>query len=360
MHTWTPLLLTAALAMPVAADTLKVPAQFASPAAALVAAQPGDRILVEGGSWGELVLLGLQPLPSGLEIVGKGKPTFTTIIVDGMTDLTLRGLKLAGGDGIDVQGATGLLIERCRVEDALWGLTVESSSSVTLRRNLILGGEIGIYLLGVDGSTLFGNKVRGATEWGILVAGDGNAIDKNRVELSGPVGVPADEMGSGNAFTRNEVIRSLGNGIELGGFGNVAAANTIKRSAAHGILVTGTGGHGASTNKIQKAGDDGIKVRDPDPAEITFDAINNSLVGNRIVGSAKDGIDCENPQNTIEGNRVRGAGDNGFEFGPQGSDNSVTANRARGSGLFDLFDDAGGNTYLDNVFRRVDPDGAQP
>jgi hypothetical protein len=262
--------------------------------------------------------------------------------------------------GIDVKGfTTGLRVEKCRLDGPETGIRVQAGSDATLWRNLVLGGEVGIAVEG-DGCTLFGNKVRGATGWGIQVTGDGNAVDKNRLELSGPLGVPAEEAGSSNTFTRNEVLRSLAAGIELGGFGNAAVQNLVKLSTGHGILVTGSGGHSAGKNKIRRAGDDGIKLRDPDPDEVTFDARNNSLTDNHIAKPAADGIDCENPENTIEGNRIKGAGDNGLEFGQEGSDNVVSDNRAKGSGLYDLFDDAGGNDYSDNVFKTVDPEGAQP
>ena len=45
----------------------------------------------------------------------------------------------------------------------------------------------------------------------------------------------------------------------------------------------------ATTN----AGDDGIKIRDPDPDETTHDAINNSITENRINRTGGDGIDSK-------------------------------------------------------------------
>jgi parallel beta-helix repeat protein len=351
-----------------AAATLRVPsATYPDPATALLSAVTGDKVVVTGGSWGDLILTG-GVIANGVTLEGKRGATFSTVVIDQIEDFVLRGFRITGNGGlpaVEVRGnALGVDVVRCLIEGGEIGISLAILGYA--ERNRIVGADTGIEMLGF-GNSAFGNEIIGTPDWAIRVTGNNNDATRNRVESSGPIGVPEDATGDLDRFEGNEIVDALEDGIVLGGAMNHAFKNRVS-APGKGIYVTGEGGHSVIENRVTgadegiqlKFGDgnriEGNRVRDSVDDGIDVETSGNQVIGNKISEAGGSGIELEEDAygppvgNLFEANRVAGAtGDSGFRIEEGG--NTFQDNRATGNAPYDLHDSSGGgNSYSGNRF----------
>jgi nitrous oxidase accessory protein len=143
-----PALPRAAAADPVNHDTLVVSPDgpYTTIEAALAGARDGDTVEVRGGTYsGPLVLEKRVTLVGrdGATLDGQGEGTVLTVTAPGAV---VRGLVIRGsGSNLDrenggvVLSAPGLILEDCRIEDVLFGVTVAQAPNSIVRGNVISG-----------------------------------------------------------------------------------------------------------------------------------------------------------------------------------------------------------------------------
>jgi hypothetical protein len=278
------------------AEDLRVPADFPNLQDALVAAAPGDRILLERGTHrGPFVATA-----DDIEIVGSPRARIVrrqgrlgsglatlTILGDRVrvrgvrfsgADLHLLGedgsaeectfggrLSLAGPVPLRLEGrggiAAGNLVDRtCRafIGIVAWG---EGSAIVD---NVVDGARVRWEAVAVngDGTTVAGNDLRGGGDGpslsvladgavvednlleggGLRLRGDGNGIAGNLVEGSPLGSASLDVAGDGNLLRENACLDGADTGVLLAGRDNVLSGNEVR---GNGTVVDGVGyGHG--------------------------------------------------------------------------------------------------------------------
>lgn len=115
---------------------------------ALAAARPGDTVRVAAGVYRERPVISRAVVllaDSGAVIDGGGDGTVLTITAPA----TVRGFVIRGSGanqsredaGILATGATGLVVERNRLEDVLFGVYVKQSDRPIIRNNVIVGKQ---------------------------------------------------------------------------------------------------------------------------------------------------------------------------------------------------------------------------
>ncbi len=134
--------------------------RFRTIASAVAAAQPGDRVLVQAGVYGESSILIDKPIA----LIGMDKP-----VIDGR----LQGEILTiTSSNVVVKGFVLKNVEVSYMKDHA-AIRVVESSRVVLEDNTILNAFFGIYLQKSDNCTIRNNQVQGE---GITETASGNAI----------------------------------------------------------------------------------------------------------------------------------------------------------------------------------------
>jgi hypothetical protein len=352
--------LTLVLSLPVAAaaDTLRVPADFATIQAAVDAAVAGDVVLVAKGTYTEAVLVdGKQ----GITLKGAGKPAIdvqgaaTPLTVQNSQQIVVDGLVLENAleHLVVIAGSSEVTILRCTLQntpDEGDGINAENSANLVIEKNLFrdVGGD------GVDfdddtdevtDSRIAKNRFERLGDGAVDLDGSGHLVEKNRVSRA-DVGVQVDEGGTDSTVSKNTIEDTDDSGIDADGANNVFEKNKLRRLGDEGIHINGDGNR-VEKNKVDFADDEAIDVEGSD----------NQFLSNKGKNSGGNGVEVGEPEspgtttgNLFEANKITGSAENGFLVRDTG--NTFRANKASKSGGFDLLDETtpGGNTYEDNQF----------
>jgi hypothetical protein len=304
----------AALAAVAEAADVRVPQDVRDLKDALIAAQPGDRVVVTGGrhrngriATADVTLVGR----AGAQFLGDWEISAPGVTIEGCTfrdfaivatadRMTVRGNRMSQpryATGIRADGTTGLVVERNRMLNV--AVFVMPSTNAAVRGNRMAGGDVELF-------------------------GDGSVVEDN-VCVRGSVLALAD--GTGGALRRNRG-QSMGasavNGVVVED--NVVALDQLEVSG-DGALVEGN--RLAGVNGVNVVGDD-VVVRD-----------NRGTVGS-------DGFRVKGDRARVTGNvivRIRTARDDlGPTLGLTGSGLTVLANdvtyAARSGGMQAAADDS--------------------
>lgn len=389
------LLALALLSAPAAADTLKVPAQFATIAAAEAAAADGDTIVVAKGTYAENVIVDVPNLTlvgKGAVIDGEYADPCLEVVADGVT---VRGFTLVNGtDGIFASGA-GITIENCRVYSCSGsGINVEGAPA-TIRRNSVEGcvGTGITYLHSLPGAGLVERNVCSNNGGdGLAITGDDLVVSRNTCEgnegdgidvLVSPLslqglGLPVDqavlverntcrgneddgleatnETGSQVTLERNDCSGNCDFGIDADGTGFTISRNTCDDNRDEGLSLgvsaslvednraSGNEGSGIAVFAILPLGDGGV----PEVGSL------NTLQGNLCAGNAGDGIRLEGAAgNELLGNTCRDNLDDGIDLDdPDCTDTLVSGNTCTGNGHEGLDNGGSATTVTGNTCRK--------
>jgi nitrous oxidase accessory protein len=193
------LLATALTGVAAAAEVLTVgqsSARFQSVQAAINAAQPGDTILVQAGTYTEQIVLNKQ-----LTLEGAGQPVLRgtgtgSVVIVTADGCTIRGFIIEHSGGSLQDEDSGLLlksgdnlIEDNELRDILYGIYLYHARHNTIRRNVVSGrawlelGErgAGLHLWNSSGNLIEGNTITTARDGMYIQTSSGNTIHHNRV-----------------------------------------------------------------------------------------------------------------------------------------------------------------------------------
>jgi Right handed beta helix region len=378
------------------ADVLHVPSElFPTIQDGVDAAVSGDTVLIASGTYAEQVVL--QNV-SFVRLRGQGKVELTGtsaqtgitldgcigssverirlvgfdtgLIVTGCVDVTVSNCRASGLEevGFQVANSTNTLLERCVVDEAgnegifLFGLLgcevrrctvracsdgllVASSTAVEIQR--LRAENIGFTGLNVsapcDGLEVQRSRFVDVGSAGIVTSADDGRFSRNVVLDSNGFGIQAAAGSERNIFDRQRVVGSDSAAFDLNGQAHELTRCRAAKVNEHGIRCAGTGGHLVQDGRITTTGFTGLLVELGSEGCVVLD--------NRITHSAGDGMRIVGDFTTLTGNTVNSSAADGFFIESFG--NSLTENKAHGSGLFDLRDTAGASTYVDNVFGTV-------
>lgn len=395
-------LLSLALVAPRAqAETLEVPADIETIQLAVDAASDGDTILISPGTYTESVVVnGI----SGLILRAKGKVIIDTIadapglaLID-CEDVDVIGLRVidGSGSGITITGGTLITLERCRVEGVLGdGILASGVASLTLDRCVVEDvGGCGIVAGGLEftdpcpGAQILKCRVEDEDPLllGILTAGADVLVDRCRVVWPG--GNKAVQCGGTEGGARVERCRLDGAGlvllpddcvasktrvtgehVEVFGDGTVleklsvtggaifvsGASNVIVRGCRvkQAPLVTGISVEVALDTLVE----DNVVTACLEGVRLGSNCEGGEVSGNVATGCLEVGFHVLGDNAAWTGNRSKGAGVDGFRLGAISGGNTLTLNKATGSGNFDLLDQSGDANDIgeDNVFPKTAP-----
>jgi nitrous oxidase accessory protein NosD len=369
------------------AERIRVPRDQPTLQAAVDAADDGDEIVVSRNQTGPVEIHG----KAGVTIRSSGRRSIGDVDIVNSSRIRLQGfvVKGSGGaavymmnandvslvrctvldaptDGIRVDRGQGLLVSNCRVERiGAHGIAIGGGGTfgaaigprlVANRFRKVVGAAVGIFD-GVDAVvernrisksdlaiyvgpfsetsgtssariSVRGNRISGC-RMGVAVISCSNVeVERNRctdvTEVAFAIGGDEDVPGSGawnrladNVSTRAEI------GFLIGSDDNVAEGNTSWRSSGSGYFVVGM-----YTER-------------------------NVLRENASFGAGEHGFCVTGREHVLEGNVSKGANGCGFYVDAEAC--TITDNRARRSGEYDLSDWRGTSTYSGNDFPHVAP-----
>lgn len=188
------------------------PADFSTIQEAVIAANPGDTILVRNGTYSEHVVV-----DRALTLLGQDR-SFT--IIDGALngtaiELTTNNIRISaftirsGYRGIHIKSDQNTISNNNITLNTYEGLLVEDSVGNTITNNLIhSNGEDGIYMINTRNNTLQRNSIAFNNWTGIFVeTAHGEIITNNTVDHNEKFGVRCDDCRrisiTGNTISRN-------------------------------------------------------------------------------------------------------------------------------------------------------------
>ena len=341
-----------ALAAPAAADTHKVPKEFATIGEAVVAAQPGDTILVSKGTYLEQVTVGV----ADLKLVGKQAvidAEYAGPCLDIQADgVSVSGFKLVNGTNGLLANGTDISVSRCEVSNCgLNGMALSGGAFTVSRNTVTTCGQNGIaYTRSEPGDTLIDRNVcLQCTQDGIIANGDGITLTRNRCErnlgrglFANVLALPGDGAPSSapvvvekNTCSVNDIGVNVTNGTSaavtvsknrcsgnafrgmiVDGLNAVVTGNVCEDNRDEGLLLLTTGAlvekNVCSNNRRYGiASSSSVAVADGGFG----DGSDNQLSANTCKGNGGDGIAVfAGTGNVLDGNKCTGNGDDGIDL----------------------------------------------
>jgi nitrous oxidase accessory protein NosD len=371
-------------------ETLRVPRDFETPAAAVRDARAGDTILVEGGPYGRMDIRG----KTELTIRGKGRPRIGDVDITGSSDIRLEGLRIdgSGGASLYVYVSHRIVVRKCDFMDMTGsGILTDGGTEITIEKcRFERLGEHGIAIAGgpfrpTYGGVIRKNRLREIGRIGVGVfEGTSFLVERNVVTDSDGgfyAGVRTHEdLGRGSVhgasrdhvFRRNRAERCRNGYAFVSAPDNRIEKNRCEDAAEIAYLVSGdrlVPGDGSGNlllgNKATAPGAgfviaadgnvlEGNKVRSPVNAGFYIGALDHEkceVRGNKVSHAGSSGFEVRGAGHALTANRATHSGTSGFYVAATGC--AIAENRARKSGRYDLQDERGGNSYRENDFGSV-------
>lgn len=326
------------------AATLKVPRDYPTIGDAVSASGPGDLVLVAAGDYRESVRIDRK---QDLMIRGKGRVRLINagthaMIVNRSQGIRIRNLIIEGERGIGVSAAlsTDVEVKNCTLLNcAPYALSASSDNlAITFKKNRISDTEGTAIYLTARSSIAAQNRIERCTRKGILVGGAHNTVAHNRISR-------VDEQGllvlTEYSLVHDNTIQEPGlNGLHIEAEDTAFLDNSVKGSGSTGIRVRNTDSCEFSGNRISGAGGSGISL-----------VANSSVLGQSRISNTRGGtgLVLGGSGNLVSGNSVKGSANHGMDVGCEQS--TVSSNKMRRSGGFDLHVSDPDNELLQNRFR---------
>jgi parallel beta-helix repeat protein len=389
------------LAAPAAADTLKVPQDFATIGDAVAAAADGDTISVSKGTYLETVSVTVP----NLKLVGKNATIDAqfagTCLNIEASGVSVSGFTLANGtNGIFASG-DNISISKCKVYTCQAAGISAEGAPVTISGNTVAGcGGDGIsYLHSLPGDSLIEKNTCQLNQGdGIEVTGDATTISKNKCEQNEGHGInvfvdslsleglPVDQPvliekstcegnGSNGArvlngtlslvtIDKNSFSSNAGDGLFCDAVNVVISKNTCDDNLGDGLNLAVSGTQ-IEKNSASGNQDDGISIGsalDLGDGGGFGTGNDNSAASNTCKGNRGDGIVLSvGNDNTLSKNKCTGNLDDGIDLNFAGSNNTAILDNTCSDNGHEGLDNTGQQTAIEgnvckNNGRGIGPD----
>ena len=232
--------------------------QFTTIGAAIVAANPGDRILVRPGLYDEGLII-----EKALEIIGDGEVDEIVVEAEGQETVLFRATmgRVANftlrqrDDGDCVAIAQGrLILEDCDITShGNNGVAIHGGADPLILRNRIHGcGEAGIHVYKSGKGTIEDNDVFGNARAGVVIRNGGNpTVRRNRIHDGTGSGVLVSSNGKGT-IEDNDIFGNAIAGVAVRKGGNPTVRhNRVHRNAYEAVRVYEVGGGTFEDNDLR-------------------------------------------------------------------------------------------------------------
>ena len=356
-HVYLVPLFVVALAGWAAAAEIRVPQDQPTIQAAIDAAGESDVVLISKGTYAENVSVESKKV---LTIQGRGgvvisPPGGTGVFIHACDSILLMGISVKGGAvGIDVFESLNVTIDKFAVSGVTGdGIRANDSTGV----NVVFGkisdcGSDGIRFgedVPVSGGQIASVKIKHCGSDGIQLTGQNLVVSKCKVSAVDDDGFETDDESAGPVrFEDCKVSGAGSDGFLLSGPGTTAVDCSAKNCRDDGFDVEGAGSH--VENCVAKGSDSrGFGVDDVDGV---------AVVSCKATGNGDEGFQLQNSTNSqFDSCTAKKSGAAGFSLTGTSTGNTLTGNKASGSGTFDLDDvSVGPNTLTDNQFRTTSTD----
>jgi len=277
-------------------------------------AQPGDRLLLSGGTYQGGVTL-TKPIElegsGGAHVVGTG--TGSVITIDA-PDVIVEALRLSGSgtshqtidSGVQMtKKATGAIVRNNYIEDNLYGVDIHGARDALVEGNTIIGGDDrlmsrrgnGVYVWNAPGATVTGNIIRQGRDGIFVNTSRKNTFTNNRFEklrfavhymnaddseVSGNISI-GNHLGYAIMFSKRVTMRD---NISLDDRDHGIMLNYANNAVIEGNAVVGGGEkclfvYNANKNLIKDNRIEGCEIG----IHFTGGSARNEISGNAFVGN---------------------------------------------------------------------------
>lgn len=277
-------------------------------------AQPGDRLLLSGGTYQGGVTL-TKPIElegsGGAHVVGTG--TGSVITIDA-PDVIVEALRLSGSgtshqtidSGVQMtKKATGAIVRNNYIEDNLYGVDIHGARDALVEGNTIIGGDDrlmsrrgnGVYVWNAPGATVTGNTIRQGRDGIFVNTSRQNTFTNNRFEklrfavhymnaddseVSGNISI-GNHLGYAIMFSKRVTMRD---NISLDDRDHGIMLNYANNAVIEGNVVVGGGEkclfvYNANKNLIKDNRIEGCEIG----IHFTGGSARNEISGNAFVGN---------------------------------------------------------------------------
>jgi len=335
-----------AAAPPAEGANLEVPKDYATIQAAVDAAGPGDVVRIAKGDYAEAVVIDGK---TDLTIRGKGKKTrlggsTIPITVENSSDITIDALHFSGETaGIYVIDMAGIAVRNCRAEGD-YGIWALHASQMTIEGCSFEAGSTDVHLAGSTECVIRDCQLAGST--GLVIASTSTIATVVDNEFSNSLrGVVV--RGASSVLDNEFDSCPLGVHFFNEGTGATVAGNSFK-GCETAILSDDDADSAVLDDNVIKGGGVGL---DLDPG------MNFTILRNSIKKTASDAIRLRASATgcLVAKNKIVKAGASGIHV--EGVGNTLMNNSAKKSAGFDLTDEtnAGDNSYVANKFTKIAP-----
>ena len=160
-------------------------------------------------------------------------------------------------DGITLDGAKHTLTG----DGTGNGVLVDGRTGVTIKNVVVENFNVGIFLDESNGNTLAGNLANSNSFTGIVLSdSDGNTLINNVANSNGQVGISVGGGSNGNTLTKNTANLNTLRGILVGSSGNTLIGNVANSNVLTGIFVESASGNTLTKNTANLNGEDGFHL----------------------------------------------------------------------------------------------------
>ncbi|MCC0034599.1 MAG: nitrous oxide reductase family maturation protein NosD [Hoeflea sp.] len=277
-------------------------------------AQPGDRLLLSGGTY-----QGGVTLSKPLEIDGQGKAEVTgtgvgSVITIDAPGVVIDGLRLTGSgashetidSGVQMtRNAARAIVRNSHIEGNLYGVDIHGARDARVENNTIIGGDDrlmsrrgnGVYVWNAPGATVTGNTIRQGRDGIFVNTSRKNTFTDNRFEglrfaihymnaddseVSGNISI-GNHLGYAIMFSKRVILRD---NISLDDRDHGIMLNYANNAVIEGNAVVGGGEkclfvYNANKNMIRGNRIEGCEIG----IHFTGGSANNEITGNAFVGN---------------------------------------------------------------------------
>lgn len=232
--------------------------------------------------------------------------------IDGISNPAADGIDNTGGfdhvvirdgtiqqfqQGVDLVGASRNTLRLLTLQQNHSGIELGTSDHTTIDHNRVTADYDGIHLVGsthnhISHNNVFGNSASAIV---LITGSDNNKVDHNKAHDNASWGITSD-FSANNVYDHNRVYRNAIAGIEPFHGTNLRITHNAVFRNQIGIELFTTTGSVLRANDVRTSVGDGI--------HLFQGSTGNLLAGNSAHRNGADGIDVEDPGNTIRRNHA--------------------------------------------------------